>query len=147
MFQKQENISQAVVGYVNTDYAGNLDTRKSVTGFVSTVESYIAVSGCTLNNKGKLDSRHRGDKRVGLVEGTDNWTWDRQESVTVHCDSQSAIYLSKHQVFHERSKHIDVKLHFVRDITAKKEVKMEKISTVDNSADAMTKVLPQAKFK
>lgn len=72
MFQKQENISQAVVGYVNTYYAGNLDTRKSVTGFVSTVESYIAVSGCTLNNRGKLHSRHRGDKRVGLVEGTDN---------------------------------------------------------------------------
>jgi hypothetical protein len=36
----------------------------------------------------------------------------------VFCDSQSAIYLTKDQMFHESSKHIDVKYHYVRDIIA-----------------------------
>lgn len=71
----------------------------------------------------------------------------RQDKVVVHCDSQSAIHLSKHQVYHERSKHIDVKMHFVRDVLAKGDVSLEKISTGDNPADMLRKSLPQAKFK
>ena len=36
--------------------------------------------------------------------------------VVVYCDNQSVIHLAKNRSFHERSKHIDVRLHFVRDI-------------------------------
>lgn len=70
-----------------------------------------------------------------------------QEGVKVYCDNQSAIHLTKHQVFHERSKHIDVKLHFVRDIICKGIVSVVKIPTEENSADMLTKELPTAKFK
>jgi hypothetical protein len=38
--------------------------------------------------------------------------------INLFCDSQSAIYLTKDQIFHERSKHIDVKYHYVRDVVA-----------------------------
>ena len=69
-----------------------------------------------------------------------------QSQVTIHSYSQSALHLAKHQVFHERSKHIDVKLHFVRDIVSKGEVKIEKVSTEDNPADMMTKPLSSNKF-
>lgn len=64
----------------------------------------------------------------------------------VFCDSQSGIHLAKNQVYHERTKHIDVKLHFVREIIAKGEVSLEKISTDDNPADMLTKALPGTKF-
>ncbi|RVW41325.1 Retrovirus-related Pol polyprotein from transposon TNT 1-94 [Vitis vinifera] len=42
--------------------------------------------------------------------------------VVVYCDNQSAIHLAKNQSFHEMSKHIDVRLHFVRDIIAAGEI-------------------------
>ena len=42
-----------------------------------------------------------------------------QGEVTVYSDSQSAIYLSKNPVYHERTKHVDVKYHFIRDQIAK----------------------------
>lgn len=52
----------------------------------------------------------------------------------------------KNLVFHERSKHIDIKLHFIRDVIAQGYIKVLKINTELNSADAMIKVLPTKKF-
>ncbi len=50
-------------------------------------------------------------------------------------------------MFYERTKHIDVKYHFVRDIVAQGKLKVCKISTHDNPADMMTKPVPVAKFE
>ena len=65
----------------------------------------------------------------------------------VLCDSQSAIHLSKNSVFHEKTKYIDVRLHFVRDIISKEQIKVEKISTEINPADMLTKPIPVVKFE
>ena len=50
----------------------------------------------------------------------------KQGTILVHCDNQSNFHLTKHQVFHNKSKHIDVKLHFIRDMIAKGSIKMRK---------------------
>ena len=60
--------------------------------------------------------------------------------------TQSAIHLSKNSAFHERTKQIDVRLHFVRDMIAQQQIEVEKISTNDNPADVLTKPVPVAKF-
>ena len=65
----------------------------------------------------------------------------------MHCDNQSALHLAKNQVYHERSKHIDIRLHFVRDVIESKIVGVEKVSTEDNPFDMMTKSLPRSKFR
>ena len=70
----------------------------------------------------------------------------KQESVTIYSDSQSAIHLSKNQSHHEKTKHIDVKLHFVRLKVSRGAVKLLKIHTEENPADMLTKVVPTAKF-
>ena len=70
-----------------------------------------------------------------------------QKMFMVHCDNQSAIYLTKNTMFHERTKHIDVKLHFVRDVMLKGEVVVEKIHTDGNSANMLTKALTTIKLK
>lgn len=43
----------------------------------------------------------------------------KQQILVLHCDNHGAIHLSKNQMFHKRSKHIDIKLHFVQDILSK----------------------------
>jgi hypothetical protein len=50
-------------------------------------------------------------------------------------------------MFHERTKHIDIKYHFVRDVIEEGKLKVYKISTHDNPANMMTKSVPVAKFK
>lgn len=70
-----------------------------------------------------------------------------QDCVTIHCDNHSTIHLTKHQVFNERSKHTDVKLHFVRDIASKGLVVVKNIHKEENLANMLTKSLPVAKFR
>ena len=71
----------------------------------------------------------------------------KNNSVTVHCDSQSSIHLSTNTMFHERTKHSDVRLHFVRDIVSQGIVKVEKISILTNPANMLTKTIPVGKFE
>ena len=49
-------------------------------------------------------------------------------------------------MFHERTKHINVRYHFVEEIVAKGDIVVKKVSTLDNPADIMTKSLPFSKF-
>ncbi|MGF2565643.1 Ty1/Copia family ribonuclease HI, partial [Ralstonia pseudosolanacearum] len=68
----------------------------------------------------------------------------QQDQAIVYCDSLSAICLAKDQVHHERTKHIDVRYHFIR---TEKRIKLKKIGTEDNPADMFTKAVPGGKFK
>ena len=55
--------------------------------------------------------------------------------------------LLKNQMFHERTKHTDVKYHYVPDVVAQGQLKVFNISTHDNPAHMMTKFVPVAKFE
>ena len=66
--------------------------------------------------------------------------------ITVHCDNQSAIDLSINFVHHERTKHIDIKLHFVREVIGQGSVIVKKISTDHNPSHMITKALPSRNF-
>ena len=69
-----------------------------------------------------------------------------QEKFALYCDSQSAIHLSKNSTFHSRSKHIDVRYHWIHDVLDSKMLQLEKIHTDDNGSDMMTKALPKEKL-
>ena len=64
------------------------------------------------------------------------------EMLTLHCDSR----LAKNQVFHAKTKHIDVKYHFIRDMLEDKLLELVKVHTDDNPTDLMTKGLPPERF-
>ncbi|KAA0066340.1 Reverse transcriptase, RNA-dependent DNA polymerase [Cucumis melo var. makuwa] len=59
----------------------------------------------------------------------------------------SAIHLSKNPSHHERSKHIDVKFHYIRNVIAQKDVELVNVHTVENLSDMLTKVLSAHRFK
>ncbi|GKB09585.1 retrotransposon protein, putative, ty1-copia subclass [Tanacetum coccineum] len=67
--------------------------------------------------------------------------------VIVNCDNQGAIHLSRNAMFHERTKHINARYHFIREIMESREIEVENIGAEDIAADAFTKVVQGVKFK
>ena len=60
----------------------------------------------------------------------------------LHCDNQSAIMLARNPVFHSKTKHKEVKYHFIRDVLDNKNIELVKVHTKNNRADLVTKDLP-----
>ena len=73
--------------------------------------------------------------------------YDDLQTTAIFCDSQSVIFLTKDQMLHEMTKHIDVRYHFVHEVIARGDIVVSKVSTHDNLADMMTKTLPVTKFE
>ncbi|KAL0544465.1 hypothetical protein IC582_019580 [Cucumis melo] len=62
-------------------------------------------------------------------------------STVIHVDNKSTIALAKNLVFHDRSKHIDTRFHYIRDCILRKKVQVEYVKTEDQIADNFTKSL------
>ena len=71
----------------------------------------------------------------------------KMEAVELKVDSKSALALAKNPVFHDRSKHIWTKFHFIRDCLEEGSIKANYIATSDQLADILTKSLGKAKFQ
>ena len=69
-----------------------------------------------------------------------------QDLLKINCNSMSAIYLAKNQVYHARTKHIDVRFHFIREILNDGDIELLKIHTTENPADMLIKVVSRVKF-
>ncbi|GJR70298.1 retrovirus-related pol polyprotein from transposon TNT 1-94 [Tanacetum coccineum] len=68
-------------------------------------------------------------------------------SVAVNCDNQGTIHLSQNHVFHERTKHINVRYHFIIEVLEAKMDEVLKVGTKHNAADALTKMVPGHKLQ
>lgn len=71
----------------------------------------------------------------------------KQEKYNIFCDNQSAIHLAKNSSLHSRTKHIEVRYHWIREVLSSKLLQLEKIHTDLNGADMMTNVLPKEKLQ
>jgi hypothetical protein len=69
-----------------------------------------------------------------------------QQAVRLDCDNHSAIFLEKNQSYHLKTKHIDVQYHFVRNMIEEKKVLLEKVDTLKNVADSLTKSMITENF-
>ena len=65
----------------------------------------------------------------------------------IHCDSQSCVKLSENHVFHDKSKHIEIKYHYIRDMVQRKVVHVQYLPTHEQIADIFTKPLAETKFE
>ena len=68
------------------------------------------------------------------------------EKVPLLCDNESAVKLANNPVQHSRTKHIDIRHHFLRDDVAKNDVSLEGVRTEDHLADIFTKPLDDVTF-
>ena len=148
IFYKKGGCKQ-LTAYSDSDFAGDIDDRRSTTGCVflissgavswlskkqpvvslSTTEAeYIAAASCAC-------------KCVWLSRVLEQLGYEQKECTTILCDISSSIKLSKNPVLHGRSKHIDIRFHFLREMVKENVVNLSYCKTQDQIADIMIKPL------
>ena len=138
----------SVKGYTDSDYAGDLDKRRSTSGYV------FMLAGGAVSWRSRLQTcitqSTTEAEYVAATEACKEAVWlgrlvadlgIKIEMLELHCDSQSAIQLAKNPVFHAKTKHIDVKYHFIREVIDDKQIQLVKVHTKENPADLLTKEL------
>lgn len=144
-----------LLGYTDSDYAGDIDDCKSTSGYVfllsggavawssrkqpivtlsSTEAEYVAAATCAC----QAIWMKRILKEIGYAQ---------EERMTLFCDNTSTIKLSRNAVMHGKSKHIRVRYHFLRELTKEGVVELVHCSTEEQLADIMTKPLKMASFQ
>jgi hypothetical protein len=69
------------------------------------------------------------------------------DPTTIHCDNQSYVKLFENPLFHDRSKHIEIKYHYISDMVQKKTVHVQYLPTHEQITDIFTKPLAKTKFE
>ena len=142
-----------VSGYYDSYFGGDLDKRRSISSYIFTIGGNTISWKSSLQRVVALSSTEA--EYIALTEATKEAMWleemlveigCEQRYVDVFCDSQSAIHLTKNSMYHERKKHNDIRLHFIKDVIEEGLVQVEKISTDVNPVALLTKVIPVTMF-
>ncbi|MCO5595962.1 hypothetical protein L7F22_050013 [Adiantum nelumboides] len=143
----------SVKGYINSDYARDLDKRRSTSGYDFTLAGGVVSWRSRLQDC--ITRSTTEAEYVAANEACKEAIWlgrlvadlgIKVDMLELYCDSQSAIQLAKNPVFHSKTKHIDVKYHFLRKAIKDKQIQLVKIHTKDNLADLLTKGLSRESF-
>ena len=120
--------SVQLAGFTDADWAGCVEDRKSTSGCCFSIGSEV-VSWFSRKQKSVALSSAEAEYMAASMAAFEGM-WLRKllsrlfecelEATQVHCENQSGIRLSENPLFHDRSKHIDIKYHFLRDLCSKR---------------------------
>ncbi|MCH84454.1 retrovirus-related Pol polyprotein from transposon TNT 1-94, partial [Trifolium medium] len=148
------NSSLNLSGFSDADWGGCPDSRKSITGYCFFIGQSLI---CWKSKKQLTISKSSSEAEYrALASATCELQWltyllrdlkvQTVKASTLYCDSQSAIYIASNPVFHERTKHIDIDCHIVREKLQAGLMKLLPISGFNQTADIFTKALHPANF-
>nr|GEV46142.1 ribonuclease H-like domain-containing protein [Tanacetum cinerariifolium] len=143
-----------LIAYSDDDCAGCLTTRRSTSGYCvflgNNLLSWSSKRQPTLS-RSSAEAEYRG-----VANAVTETCWIRNllrelhtplsSATIVYCDNVSAVYLSSNPVQHQRTKHIEIDIHFVRDLVATGQVHVLHVPSRFRYADIFTKGLPSALF-
>lgn len=154
---KFEKTNIGLYAYVDADWGSDKLDRKSVSGFVILL-SGGAISWCTRKQKCVALSTAESEY-VSMKEVLKEVLWFKQllcelgfnylvpSPITIYCDNQGAIHMSKGVLLSERTKHIDIAHHFIKDCVKNGDVEFKYVETNENAADVLTKTVSGAKIE
>jgi hypothetical protein len=141
-----------IQGYADADWGGDLDTRRSTTGYLFKVWGGLVAWKSKRQPTVALSTTEA--EYMASSAATRQATWLRvllndlgaglpvDEPISINNDNKGCIALSKNPVHHERSKHIDMQHHYLRQNVEEKKVSLDFVPSADNLADMLTKSLP-----
>ena len=142
-------------GFADADHAGDPDTRKSVTGYV-TMLCGAAISWASNRQAVVALSSSEAEFYAASASGCDvsyfrnilaQLGLEQKQPTIVFEDNWACIHLSRNAVLHHKSKHIDVRVYHLRDLCKRGVMNLLKIGTESMVADTLTKPLPRPAFE
>ncbi|EIW70982.1 hypothetical protein TREMEDRAFT_27045, partial [Tremella mesenterica DSM 1558] len=138
-----------LAGWVDADWAGCKDTRRSTTGWIFMMnDSPITWSS---KRQATVSSSTVEAEYIAMAEAAKEAQWlrgllreigyDQLNPTILNCDNQGSISLARKPGTHQRTKHIDIRHHALRDLVSNKVIELEYVSTVYQRADVLTKAL------
>jgi hypothetical protein len=154
---------EAVVGYTDADFCGDLDNSKSTSGSIFFLRGGPVSWSSRKQTSTATSTTHReynalsdaGKNAVWLVRFHAEISPPKQGSlsgmteplpVPIHCDNQSAVKLVKNPEFHRRTKHFEITTHFIRELQEKGRGTVVEVEGVNQLADLFTKPLKEDRF-
>ncbi|GJX37619.1 ribonuclease H-like domain-containing protein [Tanacetum coccineum] len=153
--QLYASATTSLVGYTDVDWAGCPSTRMSTLGYCvflgNNILSWSAKRQHTIS-RSSAEAEYRG---VANVVAETAWLRNLlrelhsplSTATLVYCDNVSAVYMSANPVQHQRTKHIEIDIHFVRDMVTAGQVRVLHVPSRFQYADIFTKGLPSALFE
>ena len=149
-----KDTSDVLAGYSDADQAGNADDRKSTSGGCFYVGNNLVSWMSKKQNSISLSIAEAEYIATGSCCTQLLWTQKLlhdygicQKHLTIYCDNTDAINISKNLVQHSRTKHIEIRHHFIREIVEDGTLTLEFIHTDDQKADLFTKPLDSKHFE
>lgn len=144
-----------LIGFSDSDYANDIETRRSTTGYICFLSNGPITWSAQRQKMVTLSTTE--SEYVAASAATKEIMWIRtllddvgcscDKATTLYIDNQSAIRLVKNPEFHKRTKHIDIRYHFIREKVTEGKLVVEYVPTELQRADILTKALPTDRFK
>ena len=142
-------------GYSDADYAGDITTRKSTSGYIffmangpvswkATRQTVVTLSSTESEYYG-LTNASKEAKWLHTLLAELDYTETDAVSILIYGDNQASLAWSENPEHHQRSKHVDIQWHYIRQAVANLSVKLSYISTKEMIADGLTKPLTTAR--
>src|SRR3954471_19502936 len=142
-----------LVGYLDSDYAGDRVDRKSTSGTCHFLGRSLVCCSSKKQNCVSLSTAEA--EYIAAGTSCSQLLWMKQtlkeyginmNKVPLLCDNESAIKISQNPVQHLRTKHIEIRYHFLRDHVLKGDIVISHVKTEDQLADIFTKPLDEKRF-
>jgi hypothetical protein len=135
--------------YSDSDFASDPDTRRSVSGIVFKYSggAIVWASVSLSTTEAEYVAASEAAKDVVWLTRLVNEIAPFDATPVLQVGNASATKLAKNPIFHKRSKHIDVRAHFVRELVEEGKLIIEHIASKDQVADLLTKPIPSTQFR